>query len=258
MNNNIVKSVGRVISVLELFRNNQSPLTATEICKYLDYPKSSADALLKSLVSLGYLSLDSQTMQYFPSLRVTRLGDWLPGILFSSGQTLNMLEDLNGRTQETVSLAMPNVLSMQFITVIPGTFPISLVVREGFNVPIFTTAIGVAQLATRSDEDIEILVKRANRRLPRGQKRVDRAAVMCEIETARSRGYAVAYERVLPDTGAIAMALPTGLHDRALVVAVGGLADRIRKNQTALINQMRRTIKQHSHDQANRIQGSYT
>ena len=163
MKNKVVKSVGRVISVLELFREHQSPLTATEICRYLDYPKSSTDALLKSLVNLGYISMDSQTMQYFPSLRVTKLGDWLPGILLSSGQTLKMLEDLNGRTQETVTLTMPNVLSMQFITVIPGTFPISLSVREGFNVPIFTTAIGIAHLATRSDKDIEILAKRANR-----------------------------------------------------------------------------------------------
>ena len=170
MNNDVVKSVGRVLSVLELFRNQQVPLTATEICKHLDYPKSSADALLKSLVKLGYIALDSQTMQYFPSLRVTKLGDWLPGILFGSGQTLDMLEELSSQTQETVTLSMPNALSMQFITVIPGTFPISLTVREGFNIPIFTTAVGIAQLATRSDKDIKILAKRANRRLSQGRK----------------------------------------------------------------------------------------
>ena len=248
MNNNVVKSVGRVLSVLELFRDHKVPLTATEICRYLDYPKSSADALLKSLVNLGYIALDSQTMQYFPSLRVTKLGDWLPGILFSSGQTLNMLEELNRQTQETISLSMPNALNMQFITVIPGTFPISLTVREGFNIPIFTTAVGIAQLATRSNKDIEILAKRANRRLFQGRKRVDLATVMGEIEAARSRGYAKAYERVLPDTGAIAMALPVSLHDRALVVAVGGLAERIRKNETTLIHKMRQVIWQHSHD----------
>ena len=253
MKNKVVKSVGRVINVLELFREQQSPMTATEICRHLDYPKSSADALLKSLVSLGYISLDSQTMQYFPSLRVTKLGDWLPGVLFSSGHTLNMLEDLNRRTQETVSLAMPNVLSMQFITVIPGTFPISLMVREGFNVPIFTTALGIAHLATRSDQDIEILARRANRRTSQGRTRVDLAAVMGEIETARAKGYAEAYERVLPDTGAIATALPTGLHDRALVISVGGLAERIRKNQPDIIQQMRQVITQFGHDQATQV-----
>ena len=248
MNNDVVKSVGRVLSVLELFRNQQVPLTATEICKHLDYPKSSADALLKSLVKLGYIALDSQTMQYFPSLRVTKLGDWLPGILFGSGQTLDMLEELSSQTQETVTLSMPNALSMQFITVIPGTFPISLTVREGFNIPIFTTAVGIAQLATRSDKDIKILAKRANRRLSQGRKRVDLASVMSEIEAARSKGYAEAYDRVLPDTGAIAMALPVSLHDRALVVAVGGLAGRIRKNEMTLIHQMRQTIRQYSYD----------
>ena len=250
MPKDVIKSADRVFGVLELFRDQQAPLTATEICKYLSYPKSSADALLKSLVSLGYLTLDSNTMRYFPSLRVTQLGEWLPRLLLGEGDTLSMLDELHKFTGETITLCMPNGLAMQFITVIPGTFPISLTIREGQTIPIFATAVGIAQLATRSTEDIQKLAQRANRRTTRTDERVDIDVLKAEIETARSNGYVEAYDRVLTDTGAIAMALPMSQLDRTLVVAVGGLSERIKTNRTQIIQKMRQAIWQLGHNDA--------
>jgi len=250
MTNNVIKSADRVFGVLELFRDQQAPLTATEICKYLDYPKSSADALLKSLVSLGYLSLDSSSMRYFPSRRLTQLGDWLPRLLLGEGDTLSMLDELHETTGETITLSMPNGLAMQFISAIPGTFPISLNIREGQTIPIFATAVGIAQLGTRSDGDVEKLVKRANRLAARSDERVDIRALKQEIESARSDGYVEAYDRVLTDTGAIAMALPRSQLDRTLVVAVGGLSERIKANRVQIIQKMRKSIWQLGHNEA--------
>ena len=250
MTNNVVKSVGRVLSLLELFRKEQSPMTATEICKSLKYPKSSGDALLKSMVHLGYCSLDAQTMQYFPSLRVTQLGDWLPSMLYGSGETLKMLEELHRKTKETVSLLTPNGLEMQFVTVLPGTYPISLNVKEGYSLPIFETAVGIANLATRTDKGIEKLVQRNNRNVSSIKPRIDLAILMNKIQTARSVGFAVVYARALNDTGAIAMALPVGVLDIALVVGVGGLSERIKTNETNIIQTMRSAIWKLGHNQS--------
>jgi DNA-binding IclR family transcriptional regulator len=240
----VIKSAERVFAVLELFRNQQSALTATEICKHLKYPKSSADALLKSLVTLGYLTMDPSTVRYFPSLRVTKLGDWLPDMLLGGGYTLSMLNELHSLTGETVTLSMPNELSMQFITAIPGTFPMSLTINEGLTVPIFATAVGIAHLATRSDPEIHKLVKQSNRQAVLSEHRVDVDELSAEIETARANGYALAYDRILTDTGAIAMALPVNQLDRALVVAIGGLSSRIKTHQTQIIQKMRQAIRQ--------------
>ncbi len=249
MNDIVVKSVRRVVDVLELFREHKAPMNATEICSFLGYPKSSANALLKSLVTLGYIAFDAQTKQYFPSLQVTKLGDWIPSMLFGSGETLTMLKDLHQQTQETVAISMANGMTMQFISVIQGTYPINLSVSEGFNVPIFTTAVGIAQLATRPDSDIRDLIKRANRKERNPRKRLKLPSVMDEIESARSKGFAEAYDRVIPDTGAIAMALPVSMLDRALVVAVSGLSERIRRNEEKIIRQMRQVIWQYGQTQ---------
>ena len=250
MSKEVVKSVGRVFSVLELFKIHQKPLTATEVCNYLDYPKSSADALLKSLVNLGYLTLDINTTKYFSSLRVTKLGDWLPGLLGASNDTLQILDHIHKTLGETVTLSMPNGIHMQLITVITGTFPISLSFQQGTKLPLFTTGIGIAQLATRRDEEIAKAVKRANRRAPDAEHRINLQDLMIDIDATRSKGYFEAYNRVVPDTGAIAMALPVpdDLLESALVIAVGGLSDRIKKNEDKIITEMRRAIRRYRND----------
>lgn len=249
MSKEVVKSVGRVFGVLELFKTHQKPLSATEVCNYLDYPKSSADALLKSLVNLGYLTVDLNTTKYFASLRVATLGDWLPELYGASVDGLQILDSMHQSLGETVSLSMPNGMHMQLITVITGTFPISLSIQQGTKLPLFTTGIGIVQLATKSDDEIKKAVKRANKRATTAQQRVDSDNLMLDVAAVRKDGYFAAYNRFIPDTGAIAMALPSGASlGSELVVSVGGLADRIKKNEETIIREMRKAIRRYKTD----------
>lgn len=239
MQPDIVKSVGRVVDVLELFSRRREPLSATEICSELEYPNSSADALLKSLVSLGYLSLDTQSRRYFPSLRVTRLGEWIPGHLFT-GEAMMLLSSLHELTQETVTLSIQSDLHMQFIRVLPGTFPISLRITEGYLGPMFGSAVGTAFLSQLTDKQIGRLLQRAKRTPKSVSKKVKLTEVMEEVEETRERGYAVGYDRILPDTGAVAMPLPT---HPGTVVGIGGLATRIHRSEASIIRHMRGAIR---------------
>ena len=116
-----VKSGARVVEILELFARERRPLSATEIGAALDYPKSSASLLLHTLLESGWLSLDSETMRYFPTLRVTALGDWLPAELFGGESTDALVEELWRKTQETATLSIPNGVHMEFVRVHVGT-----------------------------------------------------------------------------------------------------------------------------------------
>lgn len=238
----VVKSVGRVVEVFELLRDTRRPLTGTEIGRALEYPKSSTNAILKSLVALGYLSLDQEGLTYFPTLRLTQLGDWIPAALLGSGQAANLLDELHDSTNETVTLSMQNDLSVELLRLIPGKFPISLRVGEGFMAPIFGTGIGAALLSTMPDARIVALAERFNAQTRRRRDRVDVPTVLEEIRQVRDQGYAAAYDRLIDDTGAVAMPLPKSLEGRQLIVAVAGLGDRIRRNETAIIRTMRKAI----------------
>jgi DNA-binding IclR family transcriptional regulator len=77
MNENVVKSAARVLEVFEYFAGRKTPATVGEVCSALGYPQSSTSVLLKSLLTLGYLSYDSGTRRYAPSVKVASLGNWI-------------------------------------------------------------------------------------------------------------------------------------------------------------------------------------
>lgn len=243
MSQGVVKSVGRVLEVLDLFRARKQPLSATNICSHLGYPNSSGNALLKSMVSLGYLWFDTQTRRYFPSLKVTQLGEWIPAHVLTQ-DTVSLLEDLRQRTGETVTLSVQNDLHMQFIRVLPGTFPISLMLTEGFLGPLFGSAIGTAFLSLLPDAQVERLYLKARRTPDSISTKVDPDELMREVREARQRGYSVGYERIMPDTGAVAMPVPTESGERSLVVGVGGLSPRIRRSEANVIQAMKAALQQ--------------
>ena len=245
MSDEIVKSCARVLEVLRLFRKINRSLKASEICHHLGYPKSSANALLKSLVQLGYLSLDIETVRYFPTMRVTHLGDWIPGVLLGSGEASMMLEALHTATKETVTLSMQNGLQMEFVRVIVGIFPIALQMKEGDQVPLFGTAVGTAALSTKEDKIVHELYERAALIHDGNHSPLALKEVMREVKLARERGYAIVYEGVLPDSGAIACPIYLSGREHTLIIAAGGPTQRITQSESAMVSELFRLQNQH-------------
>ena len=240
-----VKSAGRVLEVLELLGNVRKPLSASEIGRLLDYPKSSTNVLLKYLTNLGYLSFYPDTMHYFPSLRVTSLGAWIPAALYGMGDAASMLQEVHDVTGETVTLSMRAGQAMRFIRVLPGSFFIALKMDEGTVAPLFGTSVGAAFLATRPPAEVERLAESAR---GMARTRVVRQAIDRTLESlsqVRSTGYSVTFASLFPDTGAISMALPPASDGNVLVLGVGGLSDRIRRNERTIARAIRSAITTH-------------
>ena len=237
MSGDVVKSVGRVLEVLDYFRQTKTPQKANDIGLSLNYPKSSTNALLKSMVSLGYLSFDQETMNYFPTARVSSLGDWIPAALLGQDR-MNVLKELHERTNETVTMSVRNGFGMQFTVVIPGKFPISLAVQEGFVAPMVGSAVGTAYLSTLADPQVEKFLARAKRARAAHLDEEQRSSLYSDIAAARKDGFAIKYDGVLPDTGALAVALPGLEATGTSVIGLGGLAPRIHAAESDLIEAM--------------------
>lgn len=239
MNKSPVKSGVRVAEILELFARERRALSATEIGAVLSYPKSSANLLLHTLVECGWLSLNSDSMRYFPTLRVTALGDWLPAALFGGESTQALVRELWETSQETATLSIPNGVHMEFVRVHVGTYPISLNLPEGTQVPMFGTAVGTAYLQSHSDEGIERLFQQARAEAALTDPEKDFEDYLVEIRQARKLGYAVGYDRLLSDTGAIGICVHAAGPDSAVVMGLGGLSSRIARNEERLVRLMR-------------------
>ena len=237
-----MKSAVRVMEILELFSSMKIPLTGMDISRRLGYPKSSTNAILKSLVALGYLTIDSDTLKYFPSFRMAYLSDWVPHTMIDKREADKLLEQLHDLTGETVTLSMRNGSNMQFIKVLPGKFPISLIIAKGYSVPIFGTSVGAAYLSTMTNPAINELYSRY--RNAGKEQGIDEEfqAVCADVASVRKLGYANLYNRVLPDTGAIAMPLHDGYIEHNLVIGVGGLATRIRRMEKEIVKMTKSVV----------------
>lgn len=240
-----VKSAARALNILELFRKKRRGLSAGEIGSALSYPKSSTNALLKSLTSQGYLILNVKTMCYFPSLQVTQLGDWIPRAMLVSGSVLDLLEDVHAMTEETVTLSVSSDVAVTFLKVIRGTFPLYLQMGEGFVTPLFTTAVGIAILSQMSDADVDDLVQRADLRSRRREDRIDVESLRQSIRETRERGFAVRYDAVIPGTGAIGVPFSSDVDRFPMAIGIAGVASRIRRKEKSIYRDVRACLARH-------------
>ena len=233
-----VKSATRVTEIMGLFSRERRALSSTEISEALGYPKSSANLLLHTLVASDWLSLNSESMRYFPTLHFATIADWLPSALFGGDSTDRLVQELWQKTRETATLSIPNGVHMEFVRVHVGTFPISLNLPEGTKVPMFGTAVGTAYLQTHSDDVIDRLYQRAVAEDALTDSSRDFSAYLTEIRQARKRGYAVGYDRLLSDTGAIGVSAIAQGPDHAVVMGAGGLSSRIARNEKLIAKTM--------------------
>lgn len=241
MSSDLVKSAARAMEILELFAERREPMSSTELGAALGYPKSSLSVLLRSLAAQGYLSTIGQDGQLFPTMKLARLGDWIPEALVGSASFLPTLEALRDKTGETVTLTMASGFNMRVLHALIGTHPISLRIEEGVSFPMIGTAVGTMYLAGQSDEVVaRTLMAWESHASPAERRRL--APLRDEIAEARARGYSRAYDAVLPDTGALSMLFPLGNNLEPLIVTVAGLSQRLSRREKAIVRIMRRII----------------
>jgi DNA-binding IclR family transcriptional regulator len=245
MSQDLVKSAARALDILEVFAKERRRLNSAQLGTILGYPKSSLSVLLKSLVAQGYIAVGGQDNDYFPTLKLARLGEWIPTALLGSEALVPILKQLRDETGETVTLTISSDLHMRCIHALIGTHPISLQIEEGVSFPIMGTAIGTMHLATRSDTQIENFFQRWLRFHPGQQDMIDKERDA--IVAARQHGIAVAFDIVLPDTGAIAMPIQAKDGGEVMIVAVAGLNGRIRSSEQHITQSMRRHLASLGH-----------
>ena len=70
MSNELTKSARRVFDILELFRERQCPLRLKDIVNSLGMQPQALLLLLKTMAQMNYLSFESTSRAYLPTLRL--------------------------------------------------------------------------------------------------------------------------------------------------------------------------------------------
>ncbi len=241
-NDSTIKTARRIFEVLEYFEEVQRPISLKEIAHQYGYPTSSASALLKSMVILGYLFYDSYNRTYMPTMRIAQMGGWLKSGLFGESAILALVDYVFEQVDELVSISTQSDLYAQYIHRLQTTKRLRFDIRIGDIRPLAISGVGRTMLSTHTDVEIERLVRRINATCP-AEERVELELLMKIINGIRRDGYMFSKHVITQDAGVIAMPLPKRSFGRILVLGVGGPVSRLEENHDHILASMRAGIE---------------
>jgi DNA-binding IclR family transcriptional regulator len=238
-----IKTSQRVFEILEAFETEQRPMALKDFTRCFGYPASSASALLKSLVMLGYLDYDRFSRTYMPTMRMASLGTWVQRALFGQNEeVLRLMQRLSEAYGETVTLSAQSDLYVQYVYLIPSRLPIWYAVPIGTIRPIARSGSGWAMLGVRTDEEIVNLVRRINFHEPDPARKVSLSELMRHVEQGRRDGYVFNKNTLEPGAGGICMVLPERRFGRLFALAVSGPVERLEEKEAEVVASLRAGI----------------
>jgi IclR family transcriptional regulator, KDG regulon repressor len=236
-----IKTARRIFEVLEYFEDVRRPLSLKELSHRFDYPTSSAAALLKSMVALGYLFYDSYNRTYMPTMRIAQMGSWLNSGLFGETAVQALAEYVHQELDELTTIGTQSGLHAQYIHCLQTQKRLRFEVRPGDIRRLATSGIGLAILSAHTDVEIARLLRRINATCPPAE-RIKVEEVMKIVNGIRRDGYMFNKHTVTQGAGVIAMPLPGRNFGRILVLAVAGPVSRLEEKQDQIVGCMKEGI----------------
>ncbi len=238
-----VKSAARAVEVLEFFGTVREPKSLKAICESLQYPQSSTTVLLKTLTSMGYLNYDRRLRVYFPTLKVTALGDWVPQALFGNGRALEAMRDVHSATGEAVSIAIKNDIYFQYIKVIQSVHALRFHVAEGTMRPLTQSAVGWLLMSTLKGDELDNVIRRANIAAGKAEA-VKVSDMVAQVSEVRRLGYSAAENVPFLGGGTLCVLLPMTIQGQPVVLGLGGSLERIRANRARYLAVLKRCARE--------------
>ena len=237
-----IKSVARVLEVLELFSELRAPLRQKYVVERLGYPQSSTTGLLKSLVSVGYLNYHRATRTYFPTTRVAAVGGWINHFIYGSGELLDTMQRIQQETQETVALVSQNDLFIQYLRVVVPDHVEKFPPPEGAMRVLTQSSAGLVLLSRMPDRAVARLVRHIDIHERMTAKKTDLPQLLEQLRWIRANGYCFLSGIPIPQAATISLPLPDAPHGIPLSIGVGGTSTRILRNRSRIVAIMQAAV----------------
>lgn len=239
-----VKSAARVLEIFEYFDETRRPVTIHEVAEGLGYPHSSTAALLKSLVALGYLDHDEQAKKFFPSIRISLLGNWIEAETLPVRNIHRLMQHLSDETGCTVILAMRSGVHVQYIKVLQGTTPIRFYVKPGTQRLLPFSTIGRVLLAALPPVKAHELIEEALSR-DTGEATQSLEKIVADLSRIRRRGYAFYTGLVTPNATMLALQVAETRAGEPVAVGIAAPKDHFRDRKQIYVDLVTTAIEKY-------------
>lgn len=186
----IVQSVDRTLSILEIVSDYNEGLGITEISEKVRLHKSTVHRLLGTLIYKGFVIQDLTTNKYKVSLKLYELGsktiENLDILKISKPYTKELMDKLN----EVVHLVIRDDDSIVYIDKVEADNTIRMASNIGRRSPIYCTSVGKAMLAFMDEKEVKDIWNKSNLLKLTSKTIIDYGQFRNELDKIRLLGYA--------------------------------------------------------------------
>ncbi|KOS56520.1 IclR family transcriptional regulator [Rhodococcus rhodochrous] len=221
-----LQTVQRIGPVLDLFTVQHPEWGVSEVAAAIDVPRSSAHALLSSLVDTGLLQCRARG-RYRLGWRVVELGETLRGTVDVRSCAAPVLERLVEKCGETTHLAVMDRWNVLYVDKILGNHNITVQgARIGTRLDAHSTAVGKVLLAQLEELEVRrYLALRPLRRLTPSTT-TNPQALLDALAGVRSAGFAVDLGETVSEVHCVAAPVRDDLGSVVAAVSVSVPATR--------------------------------
>ena len=227
----------RVFQLLEHLADGDGARTLSELAQLSGLPMPTIHRLLRSLVNQGYVRQET-SKRYALGPRFIRLGESASRMLGS--WALPHLAGLVTRYGETTNMAMLEGDACVYIAQVPSPHSMRMFTEVGRVVPLHSTGVGKAMLATLPDEQVRAMLNRTG--MPAiTEHTITRPDAMLEaLARARTEGYAI--DDGEQELGVRCVAVPLEDLPFTAALSVSGPSSRISVEDAPRIAQHLQTV----------------
>lgn len=142
-NKNIIKSAVKVFHLLEVLIENKR-LSISSLSRLTGYTMSTTQRIVNTLYQLDYVDQDQQSFEYYPTLKIFKLGTSVVDNVTIRNISKPYLIELHRKTNETINLGILDGKDVVYIDKIVSNSPLRVELELGVKVPLYCSSLGKA------------------------------------------------------------------------------------------------------------------
>ncbi|NMM38328.1 MAG: IclR family transcriptional regulator [Glaciimonas sp.] len=212
------QSLEKGLAVLRAFNAQRRTMTLADVAEATAITKSSAQRMIYTLETLGYVKKHPKTRRYQLTPKVMEVG-----YNYLEADTLvdvanPFLAELTNTTGETTNLTEPYALEMVYVARFVSHKFIPIHMPIGSRIPMYCTASGRAYLSRLAEAEARALLLSSQLTMRTQHTKTDIEEIMSVLAVAREKGYAYNNEELF--LGDLTIAAPIISSRGAAVAAV--------------------------------------
>ncbi|MFD9071660.1 MULTISPECIES: IclR family transcriptional regulator [Streptomyces] len=201
----LVPAVTRAFDILELFLEGDGTLSAPEVTRKLQLPRTTVHELLTTLTARSYLvSIPEQPGRYRLGVRTYQLGSRYAEQLDLAAEGQRVAREVTETCGETVHVAILEDADVIYIAKVDSTHAVRMVSAAGRRLPAHCTAVGKMLLASLPAAELDARIAGRELAAMTPNSLTDPAELRAALTAVRERGVASEHRESNPDVSCVA------------------------------------------------------